>query len=89
MKKLAPIFILLAGALWGSMGIFVRRYNAHDMSSMEIVALRAVVTVVMMFVFLMIYNRKLLKIKLKDIWCFIGTGLLSIIFFNFCYFFRR
>lgn len=86
MKKLAPIFILLAGALWGSMGIFVRRYNAHDMSSMEIVALRAVVTVVMMFVFLMIYNRKLLKIKLKDIWCFVGTGLLSIIFFNFCYF---
>ncbi|MBE5947484.1 MAG: EamA family transporter [Lachnospiraceae bacterium] len=86
MKKLAPIFILLAGALWGSMGIFVRRYNSHDMSSMEIVALRAVVTVVMMFVFLMIYNRKLLKIRLKDIWCFIGTGLLSIIFFNFCYF---
>jgi len=86
MKKLAPIFILLAGALWGSMGIFVRRYNAHDLSSMEIVVLRAVVTVVMMFVFLMIYDRKLLKIKLKDIWCFIGTGLLSIIFFNFCYF---
>lgn len=86
MKKLAPIFILLAGALWGSMGIFVRRYNAHDMSSMEIVALRAVVTVVMMFVFLLVYDRRLLKIKLKDIWCFIGTGLLSIIFFNFCYF---
>lgn len=86
MKKLAPIFILLAGVLWGSMGIFVRRYNAHDLSSMEIVALRAVVTVVMMFVFLMVYNRKLLKIRLKDIWCFIGTGLLSIIFFNFCYF---
>lgn len=86
MKKFAPIFILLAGVLWGSMGIFVRKYNAHDMSSMEIVALRAVVTVVMMFVFLMIYDRKLLKIRIKDIWCFIGTGLLSIIFFNFCYF---
>ena len=86
MKKFAPIFILIAGVLWGSMGIFVRKYNAHDMSSMEIVALRAVVTVVMMFVFLMIYDRKLLKIRIKDIWCFIGTGLLSIIFFNFCYF---
>lgn len=86
MKKLAPIFILLAGALWGSMGIFVRRYNAQDMSSMEIVALRAVVTVVMMFVFLLVYDRKLLKIRIKDIWCFIGTGLFSILFFNFCYF---
>jgi drug/metabolite transporter (DMT)-like permease len=25
-------------------------------------------------------------IKVKDIWCFIGTGALSVSFFNFCYF---
>lgn len=86
MKKAAFVFILLAGSLWGSMGIFVRRYNAHDLSSMEIVALRAVVTAVMMFLFLLLYDRRLLKLRLKDLWCFIGTGLLSILFFNFCYF---
>lgn len=86
MKKIAPFFILYAGTLWGSMGIFVRQYDKHNMNSMEIVALRAVVTVLMMLIFLVIYDRKLLMIQVRDIWCFVGTGLLSILFFNFCYF---
>lgn len=86
MKKFSSILILLAGILWGSMGLFVRKLNALGLSSMEIVALRAVVTAVVMFLFLLFFNRKLLKIHIKDIWCFLGTGICSIIFFNFCYF---
>ncbi len=31
-------------------------------------------------------DKKLFRIKWKDIWCFLGTGLLSIVFFNLCYF---
>ena len=27
-----------------------------------------------------------MKIRLKDIWCFLGSGLVSIVFFSFCYF---
>ena len=86
MKKLAYIFIILAGMLWGSMGIFVRKYNSMGLESMEIVFLRAVVTVAVLIPILLIYDRKLLKIKIKDIWCFLGTGIASITFFNFCYF---
>ena len=36
--------------------------------------------------FISIKDRNQFKIKLKDIWCFLGTGLLSIVFFNLCYF---
>lgn len=86
MKKLAPLFIILAGVLWGSMGLFVRTLNARGLESMDIVALRAIVTAVALFLFLLFYDRKLLKIKLRDIWCFLGTGICSIIFFNYCYF---
>lgn len=86
MKKAAPIFVFLAGILWGTMGIFVRQYNAQGMDSMEIVAVRAVVTAILMGIFMLIYNPKLFRIRWKDIWCFLGTGLLSILFFNFCYF---
>lgn len=86
MKKLAPIFIFLAGVLWGSMGIFVRVLNGKGLFSMEIVALRAVVTAIFMVVFLLLFHRDLLKIKWKDIWVFLGSGLGSILFFNFCYF---
>lgn len=86
MKKAAPYFILASGVLWGTMGLFVRQYNNKGMDSLEIVAIRAMVTVLCMFVFLLCGHRELLKIRLKDLWCFIGNGLLSVLFFNLCYF---
>jgi drug/metabolite transporter (DMT)-like permease len=86
MKKMAPAFILIAGILWGCIGIFVRQLNNYGLFSMDIVLVRAIVTCIFMAVFLLCYDRKLLKIKLKDIWCFIGTGICSIVFFNYCYF---
>lgn len=86
MKKLSPFLILLAGILWGMIGIFVRRLNQMGLGSMEIVAVRAITTSIMLLVFLLLYDRSMLKIRLKDIWCFLGTGILSIVFFNYCYF---
>lgn len=86
MKKLAPFLILLAGLLWGSMGLFVRRLNAYGLESMEIVALRAIVTSAALALFLLIYDRSLFKIRWRDMWCFLGTGICSIVFFNYCYF---
>lgn len=86
MKKFSSILILIAGILWGSMGLFVRELNSQGLVSMEIVALRAIVTTVAMFLFLLFFDRKLLIIHIKDIWCFWGTGICSIVFFNFCYF---
>lgn len=86
MKKLASLFIFLAGVLWGSMGIFVRKLNGKGLFSMEIVALRAIVTALCMVFFLFFFNRKLLKIKWKDLWVFLGSGIGSILFFNLCYF---
>lgn len=86
MKKSSIAFVLMAGSLWGFMGVFVRKLNENGLSSMNIVALRAIATFLLMGVFIAIYDRKLFRIKLKDIWCFVGTGVLSIVFFNFCYF---
>ena len=86
MKKFAPILILIAGVLWGSMGLFVRTLNAQGLASMEIVDLRASVTAAALFVYLLVFDRKLLKIRWKDMWCFLGTGICSIVFFNYCYF---
>ena len=68
------------------MGLFVRTLNAAGLQTMDIVFLRAVVTAVVMVVYLFLFNRKLLVIHLKDIWCFLGTGIASITFFNYCYF---
>lgn len=78
--------MLTAGILWGCMGLFVRPLDRKGLSSWDIVFLRAVLTTVIMFVVLLVKDRRLFRIRLKDLWCFAGTGLLSIVFFNLCYF---
>lgn len=85
-KKLAPLCVLTAGILWGTMGIYVRKLNALGFTTIEIVAVRSIVTAILLLVVLFFCNRKMLAIRWKDIWCFIGTGIFSIVFFNYCYF---
>lgn len=68
------------------MGIFVRVLGTIGLTAMPVVFLRALVTAVCMLVILLLYDRRLLKIHIKDLWCFLGTGIGSIVFFNFCYF---
>lgn len=81
-----PLLVLAAGSLWGLMGLLVRSLNEAGLSSMEICFVRAVVTFVCMLAGLLLFDRKALKIRLRDIWCFVGTGAFSVSFFNFCYF---
>lgn len=84
--RFAPLLILTAGSMWGSMGLFVRVLGKTGCSNAEIVFLRAIVTAVCLLAYLAVYDRSLFRIRLKDLWCFWGTGLLSIVFFNICYF---
>lgn len=86
MKKMAFVLILCSGILWGCMGIFVRVLGSIGLTAMPVVFLRALVTAVCMVIVLFVLDRKLLKIHLKDFWCFLGTGIGSIVFFNYCYF---
>lgn len=83
---LAYIEVIAAGILWGCMGLFVRNLNTIGLATMGIVAIRCFITCILVLLYLAIFKRELLKIKLKDIWCFLGTGFCSILFFNFCYF---
>lgn len=85
-SKIAVFLVLIAGIFWGMIGLFVRKLNAIGFASMDIVAIRAITTSIMLFVFLFVFDRKKLYIRVKDIWCFAGTGILSIVFFNYCYF---
>lgn len=85
-SNFAPALVLLAGSLWGVIGVFSRRLSGAGFSSPQITALRCLVTALCMLLFLSLCKPSLLKIKLRDLWCFLGTGLLSIVFFNICYF---
>ncbi len=64
----------------------MRPLNEKGLSFWDIVFLRAVLTSLIMALVLLIKDKKLFRIRLRDLWCFAGTGLLSIVFFNLCYF---
>lgn len=85
-KRLAPLMIIAAGCLWGCMGILVRTLNQAGLGTMEIVAVRCLVTFLCMLIGMGLLQRDAIRVKLQDIWCFFGTGILSIVFFNYCYF---
>lgn len=83
---MGEIFVIIAGALWGAMGIFVRGLASASLTSMDICLVRMVVSTVLLALFLLITNRKALCIKPRDLWIFVGSGVFSLTFFGFCYF---
>ncbi len=85
-KKMAPIFVAAAAILWGILVVFVKKLNAAGFEAMDIVCIRVYGSALFLFIGLGIFGRKLLKIKIRDSWCFVGTGIFSIVFFSYCYF---
>ena len=88
MKKirlLSMAAIILAAVLWGTISVFTRYFNGIGVGATEMISTRAAITILSLLIFLSIYDSSLLKIRLKDLWIFIGTGLFSFTFFNYCY----
>lgn len=86
-NKLPSLFILLAAFLWGLTGIFVRNLNSMGLDNMSLLFFRSSVTAITLFIYLFITDKEKLKFKLKDIWYFLGTGILSFTLFGICYFY--
>ncbi len=81
------IFILISASLWGLTGLYVTTLrNSFGIESMNILVIRAFFTVIQLGLFMFFYDKSLFKIKLKDLWLFGATGILSITFFCFCYY---
>lgn len=78
--------VLLAGTLWGSMGLFVRKLNAVGLYALDIVQLRIAISLVLVGLYLLIFARDNLRVRLRDLWCFAGTGIVSLLLFSWCYF---
>lgn len=85
-KRVGAVLVILAAVFWGLIGIFVRDLNVAGFKSIQIVAIRALGATILLALFFFIKDRTVFKIKIKDIWVFWGTGLGSMVFFNFCYF---
>ena len=77
----APAFALLAGILWGSLGLFVRLLNAAGLYALEVAQLRFLLGAFFVGLYLLIFHRDKFRVRVRDLWCFLGTGLCSQLFF--------
>lgn len=82
----SALCVMLGASLWGIIGLFTRPLYESGMSPLQMTLTRCAITLVAMAVAILILDKKLFRIELKDIWMFIGTGLFSIVFFNVMYF---
>lgn len=85
MKK-AYFQIILATFMWGAMGIFVRGLSALGISRMQISLLRVLTAAISMIPIVLWRYKQLPHVHLRDLWCFVGTGVISLTFYNLCYF---
>jgi len=86
MKKTSYFSVLSAAILWGTIGFFVKGLYNLGFDSLQIIFIRATYSSILLGTFLLFTNKSHLKIEFGDIKYFIGTGILSFAFFNWCYF---
>ena len=78
--------VLLAGIFWGSMGLFVRQLNAAGLYAIDVMQLRVLPSAIFVGLYLLLFDRQKLRLRPRDIWCFAGSGICSLMLFSWCYF---
>ena len=74
------------GVCWGFMGFFTRHLAAYGIDANGAIVVRCGLAAICFGILILVTGREQFRIRLADLWCFLGTGLLSLLFFTFCYF---
>lgn len=80
------LYILAAGILWGTIGLFFNYLTALGLDRFQIMLLRIGIAAICLGIYIFATNKQLFQIDLRDWWMFFGTGICSLMFFNYCYF---
>ena len=83
----ATLAIIFAGVAWGIISIFIRKLSAGGLSLPEIVFTRMLFSALFLGGSLVVFDREKFKIAWKDLWLFIGSGIVCLVGFNCCYFY--
>ncbi len=79
--------IIAAGVLWGLLSLFFRFFTRLGMNAMQAVCIRNSTAAVLLLLYLLARRPEKLRLRrLWHLWYFVGTGMISLAFFNVCYF---
>ncbi len=85
-QKAVPA-VIGAGVLWGVISLFIRPLSAAGFDPTQIATVRMSVAAAAFLVVIAARSPAKLRVRLRDLWMFIGTGVVSVALFNFCYFY--
>lgn len=86
-RLLSVLSILLSGILWGIISIFIRKLSTAGLDSMQICFVRLLFAAPIFIIAALIFSPARMRIRLRDIWIFLGTGVVSVFLFNYFYFY--
>ena len=79
--------LVLAGAsLWGLIGLFNRALLGAGLGPESIVLVRNLGGLVVLALVLAVWKREAFRVQGKHLGWFFGTGVVSVVFFTWCYF---
>ena len=85
MKKRAFIYIIIAGVLWGTSGIFVKLLSPYGLDTLQITSLRGLVSALVMCGYALIFDRSAFRITLSELALLLGSGV-ALYLTGACYF---
>ena len=86
MKIKAYFYIVTAAVLWGIISIFMSALSKMGLNSIGTAAVRFIISALLMSAYYVLKDRTKFRIKIKDFWLFLGTGIAGLLFFSLCYF---
>lgn len=86
MKKKCELYVVIAAVLWGCIAVFHNLLRHEGFSHIQIVTIRVTSAAAVLTVYLLARAPQMLRIRLRDWWCFAGTGIAGLLTFNWCYF---
>lgn len=87
MKKFSSLLIILAGIIWGTMGVFVTEMENMGFSSLQISSIRVTVAAVFFVITVLVTDKRRFIINIKDLWIFFVMGFGCVLGMSVFYFY--
>lgn len=81
------LLVILAGACWGSISIYIKYLDSAGLGTMQISFLRQMMSAIVFGLIILVGNRSRFRIEAKNLWLIMLVGLINGVVFNFLYFY--
>lgn len=85
--KISYLYVFGAGVSWGIISLFLKPLLNSGFTQIQTVTVRCLIAAAALGAVMLVSDRKSFKINPRDIWCFLGTGIVSMMFFSVSYFY--